>query len=167
MASPIELVSCPAEKGLFDTLPAEAQMIAMPGREWSGVNSARRRSAVPSPIQSLLKPHTLLLLILGFAVLAWGFGDRLTRYKNSPDPLKRTLVARLWVDQQTTLRDVSAKLQTPPHSIFDLFLSVEMPRPVSHRYIETVLSAPRVQCAVAYFHPLLPLRSPPSNPFLA
>lgn len=167
MASPRIVGSRPAQKGLFDTLPAEAQLIALAGQKLSRVQSPWARSSVPFALRSIFKPSTFILIMMTVALITWGYGDRLTRYKNSSDPLKRTLVARFWVDQQTNLRDVAAKLHTPPHSIFDIFLPVEAPQPVSHRFIETILAAPRVQCAVALIHPLLPLRSPPSVSFQA
>ena len=161
------MVSRPAQKGLFNTLPADAQLNALPGQESGRVQSPRLRTAMPFAIRSLFKPHTIVFLILTMALVTWSYGDRLTRYKNSSDPLKRTLVARFWVEQQSNHREVAAKLQVPPHSIFDLFLPVDAPDPVSHRYVEAVLSAPRAQCAVAIVHPLLPLRSPPSTSFQA
>lgn len=163
----LKVVSRPAQKGLFDTLPAEAPMIVFPGTEPSRVLSARTRTANPCTFRSLLRPHTFLLFVLTAALVTWGYADRLTRYKNSPDPLKRTLVARFWVDQQSNPRDAASKLQAPPPSIFDLILPVEAPQPVSHRYAETILCAPRVHRTVAFVRALLPLRSPPSNSFLA
>ena len=101
------------------------------------------------------------------AVVAWGYGDRLTRYKNDPDPLKRGLVARLWVDQQSNLRDVSAMVQAPPKSELDHVFTVAAPAVLTSRFVEFVLSAPRIESDVASVSPLLPFRSPPSVPFQA
>jgi|HubBroStandDraft_5_1064220.scaffolds.fasta_scaffold220140_1 hypothetical protein len=152
---------------MIDTLPAEAQLIARPGQIESREHPVDARVAIAFPSRSPFKLHTLLLIFLTVAVVAWGYGDRLTRYKNDPDPLKRGLVARLWVDQQTNLRDVAAKLHTPPQSDLDQVLAVVAPVVLTNRFVEFVLSAPKVESQLATVSPLLPLRSPPSVPFLA
>lgn len=154
-------------KGLFKRMPA-----ANPSSLMSCTDREETSPLVPSPAllssslsSELFRPWALALIGLALSVSLWGFGYKLSRYNPHPDASSRALFAKMW-DKHQDVSQLTAATQASVRSfqsqlVVDavLLLLLQPPNP-EHRagWPQEERKGPPVSV-----HPVVPLRSPPSN----
>jgi hypothetical protein len=114
-------------------------------------------------VAAIFNPCVLAIAGLAIAVALWGYGYKLSLYKQSTEGTKCLSVAKLYVEHRDPVGVTVSKLRTPlPTSPLFLALaepSPEIQRPMAEEDVQQPLEAHGAATSGA----LIPFRAPPSS----